>query len=322
MVAGLKFLSKKSFHPQNKANQEQVWIREQRRNDEERRARERAAQLQKERDEQEWKLQRGEAEKVNFLYQLPPGMEDSKPASATATAAAAAAAAATSLQATTTNDLSVAQPGDDAAAAAFRKLLAGPAPNGDDDDDASPEATTSTDSSSQLQHAFRSSTLQGSTKDAFDIRTNSNNNGPLSALEQSVGIRPSKNSQLTLDEQIQRFPVLAQAPREHGATNSVRFQPLGATIRNTRCMKCGIWGHNRGDRECQLSGWDPFAVPTTTRETDEASKESHHKRKKSYESDSSSSSSEESRRKHRKKSSKKHKKHKRESKKKHRKQHR
>ena len=30
------------------------------------------------------------------------------------------------------------------------------------------------------------------------------------------------------------------------------FYPLGKEIRNVRCMRCGVWGHRSGDRECKV----------------------------------------------------------------------
>ncbi|GKY93974.1 hypothetical protein MPSEU_000364300 [Mayamaea pseudoterrestris] len=53
MVAGLKFLSKKGFNPQNLANQEKVWIAEQRKVEEDRRTHELAKQIQQEREQEE-----------------------------------------------------------------------------------------------------------------------------------------------------------------------------------------------------------------------------------------------------------------------------
>ena len=80
-------------------------------------------------------------------------------------------------------------------------------------------------------------------------------------LEKAVGRRD--NTALTLEEQVARFPSLKNAPMAPGMKSSnveVSFKPLGAEIRNVRCLRCGVWGHQRGDRECKLGGWDPFAL--------------------------------------------------------------
>lgn len=46
--------------------------------------------------------------------------------------------------------------------------------------------------------------------------------------------------------------MLKDAPMAgaHTADAAVRFNPLGVTLRNVRCMRCGNWGHRVGDREC------------------------------------------------------------------------
>ena len=82
-----------------------------------------------------------------------------------------------------------------------------------------------------------------------------------STLEQKVG-RQRTSGGITLAEQIERFPQLANAPRagssSSGAsarsmiTRGIHFQPLGSTIRHVRCVRCGQWGHQVGDRECGM----------------------------------------------------------------------
>ncbi|XP_072995150.1 uncharacterized zinc finger CCHC domain-containing protein At4g19190 [Typha latifolia] len=49
----------------------------------------------------------------------------------------------------------------------------------------------------------------------------------------------------------QEFEVLKNAPRlETGVP--VRSKPFGVEIRNVRCVRCGTYGHQSGDRECPL----------------------------------------------------------------------
>uniref|UniRef100_A0A0D9WU06 CBF1-interacting co-repressor CIR N-terminal domain-containing protein n=1 Tax=Leersia perrieri TaxID=77586 RepID=A0A0D9WU06_9ORYZ len=49
----------------------------------------------------------------------------------------------------------------------------------------------------------------------------------------------------------QEFEVLKNAPRlETGAP--ARVKPFGVEIRNVRCLRCGNYGHQSGDRECPL----------------------------------------------------------------------
>ncbi|KAL6873623.1 hypothetical protein ACP4OV_013705 [Aristida adscensionis] len=49
----------------------------------------------------------------------------------------------------------------------------------------------------------------------------------------------------------QEFEVLKNAPRmETGAP--VRIKPFAVEVRNVRCLRCGNYGHQSGDRECPL----------------------------------------------------------------------
>jgi CBF1 interacting corepressor len=288
MVAGLKFLSKKGFNPQNLTNQKKVFEREQQEKKEERRIKERQDQLQRERDDEELAIARGEVPRLGFLYAAPPGAavvtanSNNKEEPLLGSTAAAAT-------------LTERQPGDDDAAAAFRALFA------------QSDTTVQADAAGQSQEepSCFGTILQGSILDS-DRPVNKN----MSALEKAVGRKKDTGHALTLDEQIQRFPALANAPRAQGISSSdcgVNFKPLGSQIRNVKCMACGIWGHSRGDRECKKSGWNPFEKPAVF-----VPQEADRKRSRSMSSSSSSSSSSESseedrkRRRRHKSSSKKH----------------
>ncbi|XP_066371323.1 uncharacterized zinc finger CCHC domain-containing protein At4g19190-like isoform X1 [Miscanthus floridulus] len=49
----------------------------------------------------------------------------------------------------------------------------------------------------------------------------------------------------------QEFEVLKNAPRlDTGAP--ARIKPFGVEVRNVRCLRCGNYGHQSGDRECPL----------------------------------------------------------------------
>ena len=55
-------------------------------------------------------------------------------------------------------------------------------------------------------------------------------------------------------EQEERFPCLKDAPTEGSYSKNVKLthKPLGIEIRNVKCIRCGDWGHQSGDRECPL----------------------------------------------------------------------
>ena len=72
----------------------------------------------------------------------------------------------------------------------------------------------------------------------------------MTTLERSLGTRVSVG--MTLQEQIEKFPMLKGAPVEGayaGSLARLKFNPLGKVIRHVRCLKCSGWGHSSGDRE-------------------------------------------------------------------------
>ncbi len=77
-----------------------------------------------------------------------------------------------------------------------------------------------------------------------------------SALEKEAGVS-SRRSATTLGDLQERFPSLKGAPtanRNASKSLVVNFKPLGKVLKNTKCKRCGEWGHYMGDRECPLAG--------------------------------------------------------------------
>ena len=272
MVAGLKFLSKKSFNPQNLVNQKSVWEREQESNREAARFRERERQLTIERDHEELAKSRdgasgGHKAALRFMYDAPPGLDQNKSGADDLDGDDGKVRAAKSEGADASTISFERKSGDDDAAAAFRRMLAG--------------ASSQTEEVSQhhggglsaaLDEAFQSNDPSSSSLIISGSMAEANvaDRSQLSQLEKAVGKR-NGTSALTYDEQISRFPQLRNAPMaltrkggDNGGDDDVvktnmNFKPLGAQIRNVKCLACKIWGHSRGDRECKLSGWDPFS---------------------------------------------------------------
>jgi CBF1 interacting corepressor len=292
MVAGLKFLSKKSFNPQNTSNQKTVWERQQERAQAEKRIQDRERQLQRERDDEELQRARGEVPRLQFLYAVPPGLEARPKDEEEGSKGDGDASLDTSAEPTT-----IAHPDAKAAtapheppppstagnldpAAAFREYLESAKRRAAEKEKESAASNvngedSTKDGSHQTPGSF-GTVLQGTSHDpvlaAMDKKSGTSkaaadaaggSSSALSALEKAVGRKHqhAASGSLSLEEQIQRFPALAHAPRQKGISAShvgVSFKPLGAQIRNVRCMACGIWGHSRGERECRVSGWNPF----------------------------------------------------------------
>ena len=266
MGGGLAFLSKKYFNPANFSNQKKVWEAEQRAEKDAKSAKERAEQLKRERDDEELAKARGgkaggDRAALSFMYAVPPGMADERKKDDSEDAFGLQGsdddrkpAAEMSAPAGDTSCITQRQPGDDDAAAAFRAMLAGHQRSGGDGDQ-------------DMSQTGPSNALVGSEYDpsADQKKPSALTGDNRTQLEKAVGRRDAYNTSLTLEEQVARFPSLANAPMKPGmkADNvSVSFKPLGAEIRNVKCLKCGVWGHSKGDRECHLSGWNPFALAT------------------------------------------------------------
>jgi CBF1 interacting corepressor len=312
MVQGLAFLSKKGFNPHNQVNRKHVYEAQQHSKIEKERARKRLEELRREREDEELCAARhngdGSQAQLRFMYDAPPGLtkEEQQKQAANSERNSSSEAA---------KDLTQIQPGDDAAAVAFRRMLAATTqPVNNLGNVAGSDNQERADGETKLGFA---PVLQGSTMERDLERSNDTR----SALEKAVG-RKDRDGALSLDQQISRFPQLKNAPMAKGmsATDvNVTFKPLGAQLRNIKCLACGVWGHSRGERECQTSGWDPFSASSsrpvsssirpskvedttlrdTTGENDDSRRPAAHNDDDS--SSSSSSSSDDSRRKRKRK---------------------
>ncbi|XP_062234148.1 LOW QUALITY PROTEIN: uncharacterized zinc finger CCHC domain-containing protein At4g19190-like [Phragmites australis] len=78
---------------------------------------------------------------------------------------------------------------------------------------------------------------------------------PEKGLEKTQSITDKKNRPKDVFGRLlpteQEFEVLKNAPRlDTGAP--VRIKPFGVEVRNVRCLRCGNYGHQSGDRECPM----------------------------------------------------------------------
>lgn len=100
----------------------------------------------------------------------------------------------------------------------------------------------------------------------FKRKFEKSHNLPSSTLERYVGRKPSEA--ITMEDQVQRFPMLKDAPveGEYTSTVKVNFKPMGVVLRNVKCLRCGEWGHQSGDRECSLRDFNPHDAARQARE--------------------------------------------------------
>ncbi len=278
MGGGLTFLSKKSFNPQNWSNQRRVWEARQNSESEKRRIVERDAQIKREREEEELARvvggeQEGGRKALGFMYdggKIPGLKKESNQRNDDEDEDESKRNTSVSGDNTESN-LFQRQPGDDDAAAAFRAMLA-QGVTADDNTDKQLHETNQQHDVLDAQAAEDSDS--NNANEATDNRTK---------LEKAVGRGINSGSGVTLAQQMERFPMLKGAPmvlqkqknkggdgekKEQAATTTgMNFKPLGQVLRNVQCMACKKWGHARGERECELSGWDPFRMNTTAAAT-------------------------------------------------------
>jgi CBF1 interacting corepressor len=264
MGGGLTFLSKKRFNPANFSNQKRVWEAQQQKIEEEKRLKEREDLLKKERGETELAIimggkAGGAKQSLRFMYAPPPGVTSGEVGRSDSHPFLNRGDVTVNGKSDDQGDLCSPSAGDDPATAQFRLMLAG----------ATSAADTHNDNGEIPVHVEQTSTEVSASVKApvvIDNRTK---------LEKEVGKLASSRTIPTLSEQMERFPQLKHAPIAVKRTGSkvadaagntvsvdnvmsVHFKPMGATLRNVKCFKCGIWGHSVGDRECKLSGWNPF----------------------------------------------------------------
>jgi CBF1 interacting corepressor len=273
MGGGLAFLSKKRFNPANFSNQRQVWEAKQKADLEERKIKDRTEQLKREREDEE--LARamggkvgGDVHQLKFMYDAPPGLQKQEPKteqkdnehlehshnerrSIVKQENDGEGAASQAHDNILTCNF---HPGDDEAAAEFRKMLLQGTQNA---------AQSQADAMSDVPATAGEAALKqdgDETGDDAAAKADSSKVDTRTKLEKEAG-RSIQSKAVTLKEQFERFPQLKNAPIAQGINVDnvhVAFKPMGETLRNVRCMKCGVWGHSVGDRECKLTGWNPF----------------------------------------------------------------
>jgi len=274
MGGGLAFLTKKSFNPANWRNQREVWEARQNAETEKRRISERDAQLKREREEEDLARvvggeEGGGRKALSFMYDAGkvPGLERKKGGGDDEEEDYNNNGKHQKNQDGETS-LYERQPGDDDAAAAFRAMLAKGIPTETEKSDNGPQSMTAGEAALKGDGEEESKT-----EDEKDFKPDNR-----TKLEKAVGRGINSGSGLTLAQQMERFPMLKGAPvalekgkggddekETDAATSSLVFKPFGSQIRNVKCLKCGKWGHSKGDRECEAE-WNPFnmtsSIPT------------------------------------------------------------
>lgn len=282
MGGGLAFLSKKRFNPANFSNQKRVWEAQQLKLEAEKRLKEREELLKKERGETELAIimggkDGGAKQSLRFMYAPPPGVTGEGGRSDSHVVNKGDGHFSDNNSGETRDFFSPGE-GDDPATAQFRLMFAGAASalsssvhhENRDHHEEIPCTSTKAEPLTEVAATVKAPVV-------IDNRTK---------LEKEVGKLASSRAMPTLSEQMERFPQLKNAPIAVKRTAStvadasgnavsidnvmsVQFKPMGATLRNVRCFKCGIWGHSVGDRECKLTGWNPFddSLPDATKNT-------------------------------------------------------
>ena len=269
MGGGLAFLSKKRFNPSNFSNQKRVWEAQQKKLEEEKRLKEREELLKKERGESELAIVMGgkvggAKQSLRFMYAPPPGVAATDKNDATANTIVTSSTTTTfedqqQQQQQKERHFSVPSEGDDEATKQFRLMFA------EDVKDGIADKPESNIQQVEASEPFPQAEEVKAPAVVIDNRTK---------LEKEVGKLASSRAIPTLSEQMERFPQLKHAPMAVKRTAAVsegvvtdnimcvQFKPMGGLLRNVRCFKCGIWGHSVGDRECKLTGWNPFDIAT------------------------------------------------------------
>lgn len=106
----------------------------------------------------------------------------------------------------------------------------------------------------ELEDERRKLGISSDQQDTYASASNTQGNGSMadkgSVVEEKKKPRPKDLYGRTLPTE-EEFEVLKNAPRlETGVL--ARAKPFGVEIRNVKCLRCGTYGHQSGDRECPL----------------------------------------------------------------------
>jgi len=246
----LQFLSKKSWHTAKTNNIESVFIAEEKAKAEKKAAEERERTIERERELEDLERAIGGEEaaqklQLGFMYKAPPGGEKTDEKTKDKSG-----------RGNIISNLNV-QEDDDPATIEFRRMLAGEIEAAEVNmDPAERKEEIKFDKPEEVKR------LEGNA----DYR---------SELEKSVGRNAGVD--ISLNELVARFPELKNAPMAKGMQGTsvqVKFNALGKDYRMVKCLVCGEWGHNKGDRQCK-KGFNPFAMSSDKFDRSKGSLEAH-----------------------------------------------